>query len=445
MDDLVDKDCLGNVWRASPPDPLAFHDARDGEHLMVSFECNYCVFSKIRRGERPNLAHESDKLLMACIRRVNLDSFWSRASRTVSSNCQVINWGLAISRTFGSDGPYEEPGLIPLHDHCGYEVACQLVADSRGKGAYHEDHKQVDTVRAFRRAYHNQAACSVLNSGLILSLGNEKGEYQRFAREATASVWYQRFSQGCKKRMGQDWRPNRAISNELVHRLLVFCEERYKSSDSFDKTANWIIAGTYFATGYVCSLRGPEGLLVDLEELPAMVNQSNPDEIVIPLLGRVKGETNARHHKLISVATTSSVIDIQTWYRRSISVHRAYGRTRGPAMCDSEGLQLFTRDLNLKFWEALGKIWQQEPELFLSDIKTLPDIELVYNVFRSLWRGSDSRAIEQGLSESVINTVNCWHLVEKPGGARPAHRAMNQYYEDANLLEVVHLKYTASM
>jgi hypothetical protein len=95
MDDLVDEDRLGNVWRASPPDPLAFHYARDGEHLMVSFECDYCVFSKIRRGERPNLAHESDKLLMACIRRVNLDSFWSRASRTVSSNRQVINRGLA--------------------------------------------------------------------------------------------------------------------------------------------------------------------------------------------------------------------------------------------------------------------------------------------------------------------------------------------------------------
>jgi hypothetical protein len=90
MDDLVDKDCLGNLWRASPPDPLAFHYARHGKHLMVSFECDFCVFLKICLGERPNLAHASDQLLMACIRKVNLDSFWSRVSRTVSSNCQVI-------------------------------------------------------------------------------------------------------------------------------------------------------------------------------------------------------------------------------------------------------------------------------------------------------------------------------------------------------------------
>jgi hypothetical protein len=144
-----------------------------------------------------------------------------------------------------------------------------------------------------------------------------------------------------------------------------------------------------------------------------MINQTNPDEIVIPLLGRVKGETNVRHHKLFSVATTSSSIDIKTWYQRSLLVHRAYRRTQGPAVCNSKGLQLFTRDLNFKFWEALGESWQ-----FLSDVKTLPDIELVYNVFRSLRCGSDSRAIEQGLSESVINTDDRWHLIEKLGRSK---------------------------
>jgi hypothetical protein len=75
-------------------------------------------------------------------------------------------------------------------------------------------------------------------------------------------------------------------------------------------------------------LRGPEGLLVDLEELPAMINQSNPDEIVIPLLGRVKGETNALHHKLFSVATTSSGIDIKTWYRRFVELMVILGDRR---------------------------------------------------------------------------------------------------------------------
>jgi hypothetical protein len=43
----------------------------------------FCVFSKIRPGERPVLTDERDMLLLAAIRRVNLDSFWSRATGTV--------------------------------------------------------------------------------------------------------------------------------------------------------------------------------------------------------------------------------------------------------------------------------------------------------------------------------------------------------------------------
>jgi hypothetical protein len=161
---------------------------------------------------------------------------------------------------------------------------CQIVANSCGKGDYHDDHKQFNTSSVFRTACHNQVACSALNSGSNLSLGNEKGEYQCFAHDATASVWYHRlFRQGCKKRVGQDWHPNREISIKLMHLVLKVCEDHSKMSTStFDKTADWIIAGTYFETEYVCSLRGPEHLLVDLEDLPAMIVQVNANEIMVP-------------------------------------------------------------------------------------------------------------------------------------------------------------------
>jgi predicted nuclease of predicted toxin-antitoxin system len=76
----LDEDRLGNCWRTSKPDERVFHYARNGDHLMVAFECDFCVFRKIRPGERPNLIHGCDTLLLACIRRVNLDSFLSRAT-----------------------------------------------------------------------------------------------------------------------------------------------------------------------------------------------------------------------------------------------------------------------------------------------------------------------------------------------------------------------------
>jgi hypothetical protein len=200
----VDEDRLGNYWSTSKPDEKAFHYARNVDHLLVAFGCDFCVFSNIRPGERPDLMNERDTLLLAAIRGVNLNSFWSRATGTVDGTRGLINCSLVLSQMVGSSGPYCKPGPMPLTVHCGYEVAVQMVLDLRGQGRYHDNHKQFDTIRRLGSAFHSQAAGSAMNSGSNLALGNERGEYQRFAREPIASVWFQRFMTGCKRRMGQD-------------------------------------------------------------------------------------------------------------------------------------------------------------------------------------------------------------------------------------------------
>jgi hypothetical protein len=52
--------------------------------------------------------------------------------------------------------PAGEPGPLPKFDHCGYEVAIQIVVSSLGAGRYSKTSKQWDTVRRFRSAYSNQ-------------------------------------------------------------------------------------------------------------------------------------------------------------------------------------------------------------------------------------------------------------------------------------------------
>jgi hypothetical protein len=86
-----DKDWLGNFWQTSKPDERTFHYARNGDHLLVAFECDFCIFSQICPGKRPNLMHKCDALLLAAIRRVNLDSFWGRATQTVDGTSQLVN------------------------------------------------------------------------------------------------------------------------------------------------------------------------------------------------------------------------------------------------------------------------------------------------------------------------------------------------------------------
>ena len=64
---------------------IEFNRGRDGYHRMCPFECDSCIFHKLR-GSDPNLNPEIDKLHMCYIRRLNLDAFWSRETSTVHGN-----------------------------------------------------------------------------------------------------------------------------------------------------------------------------------------------------------------------------------------------------------------------------------------------------------------------------------------------------------------------
>jgi hypothetical protein len=42
-----DADRMGSVWRTDPLDRYKFQQARMGDHLMIAFECDLCVFRKL--------------------------------------------------------------------------------------------------------------------------------------------------------------------------------------------------------------------------------------------------------------------------------------------------------------------------------------------------------------------------------------------------------------
>ena len=64
---------------------------------MVPFECDFCVFGKLFDHD-PDIGNDKDVFAMACIRRVILDAFWSRARSTVDANTAKAREGLALSR-----------------------------------------------------------------------------------------------------------------------------------------------------------------------------------------------------------------------------------------------------------------------------------------------------------------------------------------------------------
>ena len=60
--------------------------ARNGDHLMILFQCDLCPFRNLK-GSNPR-ANEVDCLLLRTIRSASLHAFWSREPSAVESNRQ---------------------------------------------------------------------------------------------------------------------------------------------------------------------------------------------------------------------------------------------------------------------------------------------------------------------------------------------------------------------
>jgi hypothetical protein len=442
-----DEDRISTGWKVRKGDQFRFRCARAGDDLMVQFECDVCVFSKLFK-RLPGTGEDisKDGFALACIRRVTLDAFWSRASTTVKSNTYLMRTMIkSAEENFGlSDGAVESPGPLSSEDHCGYRVAMQMVASSLRGGRYSGSHKQWDTIRRIRSVYSNQFRASARGNETSMSMTDNKGaNVQRMTLDPCGSLWFQRFTEGCRKRMGQDWRPNRAISIELITEVLKAVEQKAWDSSTQDDKFKWIMAGGYFCFCFVVSLRSPEGLLCDLEGLLDHFDDSRP-YVIITLLGKVKGEHHSRQHLLPCVGVTGSGIEVKIWMKRVMAVHALKGRTVGPLFVNSEGLQSTTAEMNDLFLEVLSELYGVRRDIFEVDIKTSGELQDKYNVFRSFRRGSESRAVAKGVSEADRYVVHRWKRKEA-SGSNKISLPIDQMYVDIALVKDAFLRYTQAM
>ena len=410
---------------------------------MTQFECDVCVFRKLYHRET-NPHSEPDRLAEACIRRVLLDAFWSRASSTVTQNASKLREGLSLSRRLGLMGPYAEPGPLPPTDHCGYEVAMQIVLSSLDPGRHSPDYKQWDTIRRLRTVFSNQSRASRVANAYVSSLSDMDGKnYTRITKEVCGSLWFARFARGCNRRMGQDWRPDQAISVDLEIALLEYVEIKLQTLEDPTELALWSLAGAYFAFSFVLSLRGNEGLLVDLK---AMIEHDTQHQnyVVVPLLGKVKGEHHVRQHLLPSVHVTDSGVQMGLWHRRVLETHLILGRSSGPAFINRLGVQSSSSDMNELFHEALLDLFEEHRDLFPPNIRDPDEVTDRYDVGRSFRRGSESRAASRKVDPSDNYIVNRWKKKERAGHSRPS-QPINQHYTDISLCLDSFLRYTQAM
>ncbi|KAL7560166.1 hypothetical protein ACA910_016595 [Epithemia clementina (nom. ined.)] len=110
-------------------DPDRFKVAQAGDFLMCPFQCYWCNFYNIKL-RYPAADSGQDKLLLICIRRAVLNSFWLQERSTVQKNQTEIAGILRSAKLLGIERPFPDRGPFPVGDTFGMGTACALLIDT---------------------------------------------------------------------------------------------------------------------------------------------------------------------------------------------------------------------------------------------------------------------------------------------------------------------------
>lgn len=248
--------------------------------------------------------------------------------------------------------------------------------------------------------------------------------------------------------MGQDWRPNKAVSTALMVKIVSRAYDKFQRASHPADENNWLTFGVFMVVAYVISLRGSEGLLLDLKGLREHRNhagrEGDTDYFIIALMGTVKGEQHDRCHLFPCAVVTSSGISVREWVWTLVEKKEMAGLTDGPAISDMLGKVRTSSQLDEQLVEILEEVFDDTPSLFPASVGSREDIVTFYSTFRTPRRSSDTRAIEKNVSVSDIECVNRWEAKEKAKGNRP-NMPMRQHYAQVELLLKPFLRYTQAM
>ena len=112
-----------------------FMEARNGDHLMVPFQCELCHFRNIY-GREPELHNLKEKEFFVFARRANLDAFWSREPSTVRNKLTELNRMKRTEERFGFNCTTPPLGPFPVKDDLGMKAAVAILDWSLDKGMY---------------------------------------------------------------------------------------------------------------------------------------------------------------------------------------------------------------------------------------------------------------------------------------------------------------------
>lgn len=269
-----------------------------------------------------------------------------------------------------------------------------------------------DTIRLIKSAYSSQFNATPAANINALTWTDRKGNYTRVTSDKCGSLWFSRFMIGSKIRMGQIYKPNQALLHELLKATITLAESKVEEVATNEELARWITFISYMVITYVLSLRGSEGLMLDLDGLNKQWIIKRKNHVVVVLSGRLKGEDNTRLHHIPCVKITKSGINVEYLIERLLSLKHKQGLYDGPAISNERGFLLPAKELDTCFHELLIELYMSRPDMFPPSINSAEDIVDNYKCFRLLRRTSNTRVLDEKVDGTDIYIVNKWEQVK---------------------------------
>ena len=107
---------------------------------------------------------------------------------------------------------------------------------------------------------------------------------------------------------------------------------------------------------------------------------------------------------------------------------------------DESGRQATLKDFDGEILERIARVQSSFPELILSSI----NVHEEYGLSRSFRRGSNSEALNRGVSEATIDRNNRWRKVGR-AGARKAKLQMRDHYTEVLVSLKRYLDYSQAL
>ena len=343
----------GNRWHKDAERVKNLNSGVSGAHCSIPFQCEICW---IRNLEYRNPQPEDDPYLMT-IRRANLDAMAGKSRHTLAGHrrrtTEMVNHAVRIGKT-----PSLQPrGPFPLGDQVGMGLAVDIIQKSLVARGKTEAVVQAETLRQLRSTYTKNWESSPL--GVAESAAFAKGTSRvRPTKCPAQSEWYQDFWRGLEARMGYKSSANHAISIAAMTQAIAYVKEDALTAETTWEANHLWKLGAYLTLTTAASLRGYEGFFLDLAALRKHIHvgqggsvpskftknsiltneqAKNLPHLVLPLLGKFKGEIGIDHHMVNIASFTKSGLEPRWWAEKLIEVTESEGRFDGPAFGTPDG------------------------------------------------------------------------------------------------------------